>query len=37
MKAFHHKTKHWYFKVFFPVLLEIQVAMLAAGLYWLYQ
>ena len=33
MKAFHHKTKHWYFKVFFPALLVIQVALLAAGLY----
>ena len=21
MKVFHHKTKHWYFRVFFPVLL----------------
>ena len=37
MKVFHHKTKHWYFKVFFPALLVIQVALLAAGLYWLYQ
>jgi len=37
MKVFHHKTKHWYFKVFFPVLLVIQVALLATGLYWLYR
>ena len=37
MKVFHHKTKHWYFKVFFPVLLVMQVALLAAGLYWLYR
>ena len=37
MKAFHHKTKHWCFKVFFPALLVIQVALLAAGLYWLYR
>ena len=37
MKVFHHKTKHWYFKVFFPALLAIQVALLAAGLYWLYR
>ena len=37
MKVFHHKTKHWYFKVFFPALLVIQVALLAAGLYWLYR
>ena len=25
-----HKTKHWYFRVFFPVLLAVQVAALAA-------
>lgn len=37
MKVFHHKTKHWYFKVFFPALLVIQVALLAARLYWLYR
>ena len=37
MKVFHHKTKHWYFKVFFPVLLVIQMTLLAAGLYWLYR
>ena len=24
-----HKTKHWYFKVFFPVLLAVQVIVLA--------
>ena len=37
MQVFHHKTKHWYFKVFFTALLVIQVALLAAGLYWLYR
>ena len=26
-----HKTKHWYFKVFFPVLLAVQVVLLAVG------
>ena len=26
-----HKTKHWYFRVFFPVLLAVQVAILAAA------
>lgn len=26
-----HKTRHWYFKVFFPVFLILQTAMLAAG------
>lgn len=24
----HHKTKHWYFKVFFPVLLVVQLVIL---------
>ena len=32
MKVFHHKTKHWYFRVFFPVLLVSQIAALAAGI-----
>ena len=31
MKVFHHKTQHWYFKVFFPVLLIVQIALLAVG------
>ena len=31
MKVFHHKTQHWYFKVFFPALLIVQIALLAAG------
>ena len=35
MKVFHHKTKHWYFRVFFPVLLVVQIVLLAAGAYWL--
>ena len=35
MQLLRHKTKHWYFKEFFPALLVIQVALLAAGLYWL--
>lgn len=26
MKVFHHKMQHWYFRVFFPVLLVIQVS-----------
>ena len=26
-----HKTKHWYFRVFFPVLLVIQIAILVAA------
>ena len=24
-----HKTKHWYFKLFFPLLLAVQIAVLA--------
>lgn len=30
MFFFHHKTKHWYFRVFFPVLLAAQVVLLLA-------
>ena len=37
MKVFHHKTKHWYFKMFFLALLVVQVALLVAELYWLYR
>ena len=35
MRVFHHKTQHWYFKVFFPVLLIVQIALLAVGGYLL--
>ena len=35
MKVFHHKTRHWYFRVFFPVLLIVQTALLALGAYLL--
>ena len=35
MKVFHHKTQHWYFKVFFPALLVVQIALLAVGVYML--
>ena len=31
LKVFHHKTQHWYFRVFFPVLLIVQIAVLAVG------
>ena len=33
MRLFHHKTKHWYFRVFFPVLLVVQIVAIAAGAY----
>ena len=35
MRVFHHKTQHWYFKVFFPVLLVLQIAVIGAGVYLL--
>ena len=35
MRVFHHKSQHWYFKVFFPVLLVVQIVLLAVGAYLL--
>lgn len=35
MQLLRHKTKHWYFKVFFPVFLILQVALLGLGAYLL--
>lgn len=35
MKLLRHKTKHWYFRVFFPLLLIAQIALIAAGGYLL--
>ncbi len=29
MYFFRHKTKHWYFKIGFPALLLVQIALLA--------
>ncbi len=29
MRLFRHKTKHWYFKIGFPALLLVQIALLA--------
>ena len=35
MQLCRHKTKHWYFQVFFPLLLVVQIALLAwAYLTW---
>ena len=34
MKVFHHKTQHWDFRVFFPVLLVLQIAILAIGVHY---
>ena len=33
MYAFHHKTRHWYFKWGLPVILIVQLA-LGGWLYW---
>ena len=33
MRVFHHKTRHWYFRAFFPALLLVQAALLALGAY----
>ena len=33
MSAFRHKTKHWYFRVFFPALLIVQLVLLGMGTY----
>ena len=34
MRLFHHKTKHWYFRVFFPAMLAAQIVILAIGAYY---
>ena len=31
MMLCHHKTRHWYFKVFFPLLLIVQIVLLILG------
>ena len=31
MHLFRHKTKHWYFKVFFPLMLVVQIVLLIVG------
>lgn len=33
MRFFHHKTKHWYFKWGFPLLLIVQAALVIAFVY----
>ena len=33
MYSFRHKTKHWYFVVFMPVILLLQIGMAAAIYY----
>ena len=31
MQLLRHKTKHWYFKLFFPLMLVVQVVLLILG------
>lgn len=31
MTVCRHKTKHWYFKVFFPLMLVVQIVLLIVG------
>ena len=33
MFVFRHKTKRWYFRVFFPTMLAAQIVILAIGAY----
>lgn len=35
MRVFRHKTKHWYFRIFFPVLLVVQAALIALAAWFL--
>ena len=36
MKLLRHKTKHWYFQLFFPLMMIAQVVLLVLGaIYWL--
>lgn len=34
MKVFHHKTKHWYFRWGFPLLLAVQLILLGWLTWW---
>lgn len=31
MQLLRHKTQHWYFKLFFPLMLVVQIALLVLG------
>lgn len=35
MQVFRHKTKHTSFRILFPLMLAVQIALLAAGAYFL--
>ena len=36
MQLLRHKTQHWYFQLFFPLMLVIQLAALIFGAYHLF-
>lgn len=36
MQLLRHKTQHWYFKLFFPIFLILQIIILAVGAYFLF-
>ena len=35
MNILRHKTKHWYFKLFFPLMMVVQIVLLILGAVWL--
>lgn len=35
MNILRHKTKHWYFKVFFPMMMVVQIVLLILGAVYL--
>ncbi len=37
MQVFRHKTKHWYFVVFMPIILVFHIALLVAGWYFFFR
>lgn len=36
MQLLRHKTQHWYFKLFFPLMLVVQIIVLIIGAYHLF-
>jgi len=35
MNMLRHKTKHWYFKLFFPLMMAVQIVLLLLGAVYL--
>lgn len=36
MQLMRHKTKHWYFRLFFPLMLVVQTVIVGSGVYRLF-